>query len=124
MQHGQGLLSGAAIVGLLSLFFRRPVPPDVAVLLEVCLDGAVLGPTSRGPSQDEATLRLAKANGIRLLLVAADHGPSLQAAQRDMFRPRFYEQIRVVPVNDMTEVIRTIWGTGDTTAREEDTASD
>lgn len=100
-------VSCSAILAVLSLLLRRPVPDDVVVLAECHLDGSLEGPQFFGEvsTASETILSLAKANGITRVLTAGHAARQLHGLSQH----RQWEGVEVVMVASVVDVICATW---------------
>lgn len=92
-------MSASAVLCVLSLLLRRPLPGDTVVLAECTLDGTLEEPLE---VIDETALRLAKANAVARVLTTPAAARMLRSFLAK--RPKQFAGIQVLPVSDMLEV--------------------
>lgn len=64
MEQDQSCVSCSALLAVLSLLFRRPVPGHMVVVAETRMDGYLEAPVEGAKILDDTLLRLAKANAV------------------------------------------------------------
>lgn len=97
-------MSASAVLCVLSLLLRRPLPGDTVVLAECTLGGELEEP--RGVI-DETALRLAKANAVARVLTTPAAARMLRSFLAK--RPKHFAGIQVLAVSDMLEVCQALW---------------
>lgn len=98
-------MSCAAIMAVLSLLFRRPVPNHYAVVAEVCPEGELYNPEL----MDSTLLYLARANGVTYILTTRFAALKLRAWKaKDQRR---LGGVRVLEVSSMRDVMETFFDT-------------
>lgn len=95
-----GSISCAAIVAVLSLLFRRPVPAHLAVVAEVQLDGGLHSPDLT----DGTFLSLAKANKVSYLITTESAAQRLRDWKQK--HARRAGQVKVLGCRHMKDVMQ------------------
>jgi predicted ATP-dependent serine protease len=109
-----GSISCAAIVAVLSLLFRRPVPAHLAVVAEVQLDGGLHSPDLT----DGTFLSLAKANKVSYLITTESAAQRLREWKQR--HARRAGQVKLLGCRHMKDVMQHFFDDDDDEEDEEE----